>query len=117
MEPLRGHEDRVRSVAFSADGACIVSSSEDKTIRTDTAIESPYFAFQDGRGVPTFFFSSKFKQGWLYDANGNVLFWVPSMNRAGLYYPRTTMVIGARATQIDLSRFMHGVYWIGSCSR
>ena len=33
MEPLRGHEHLVRSVAFSADGTRIVSGSDDNTIR------------------------------------------------------------------------------------
>ncbi|MGH2824071.1 MAG: WD40 repeat domain-containing protein, partial [Thermoleophilaceae bacterium] len=32
-EPLRGHEDLVSSVAFSADGRRIVSGSYDKTLR------------------------------------------------------------------------------------
>ncbi|KAI9568923.1 hypothetical protein HD554DRAFT_2021632 [Boletus coccyginus] len=98
-------------VAFSTDCTRIVSGSDDETIRTDTTIES-YFAFQDGRGVPDFFS----EDDWVYDENGNMLFWVPPMHRAGLYYPQTTMVIGARATQIDLSRFMHGEHWTGSCS-
>jgi len=31
--PLRGHTDRVKSVAFSADGACIASGSDDETVR------------------------------------------------------------------------------------
>ena len=31
--PLRGHEDRVYSVAFSADGTRIVSGSHDNTLR------------------------------------------------------------------------------------
>jgi len=115
MEPLQGHEGGVLSVAFSADGTRIASSS-DNTIRINTAIESSYSAFQDGRGVPAFFSDSKLYDGWLYDANENILFWVPPMNRAGLYYPQTTMVIGAQATQIDLSHFMHGEHWTGSCS-
>ena len=112
-EPLRGHLGGVKSVTFSADGTRIVSGSNDKTIRSDTAIDSYYFAFLDGRGVPTFCPNSKLNRddGWLYDANGNILFWVPPMNRAGLYYPQTTMVIGVQATQIDLSRFMHGEHW------
>ena len=32
-EPLRGHENTVSSVAFSPDGALIVSGSADKTLR------------------------------------------------------------------------------------
>ncbi|KAI9568338.1 hypothetical protein HD554DRAFT_2099589 [Boletus coccyginus] len=115
MEPLRGHESWVMSVAFSADGTRIVSGSDDKTIRINTAIESS-FTFQDGRGVPAFSSNSKLENGWLYDVNGNILFWVPPMNRAGLYYPQTIMVIGAQATQIDLGRFMHGEHWTGSRS-
>ena len=31
--PMRGHTDRVKSVAFSADGACIASGSDDETVR------------------------------------------------------------------------------------
>ncbi|CCA75107.1 hypothetical protein PIIN_11885 [Serendipita indica DSM 11827] len=32
-EPLRGHEDEVKAVAFSPDGSKFVSGSEDNTIR------------------------------------------------------------------------------------
>ncbi|KAI9570637.1 hypothetical protein HD554DRAFT_2188501 [Boletus coccyginus] len=83
---------------------------------TLTLMESYYLAFQDGRGVPAFSSHSMLNNGWLYDANGNILFWVPPMNRGGLYYPQTTMVIGAQATQVDLSHFVHGEHWTGSCS-
>lgn len=33
IQPLKGHDDQVRSVAFSPDGARIVSGSYDETIR------------------------------------------------------------------------------------
>ncbi|KAI9454719.1 hypothetical protein HD554DRAFT_2149892 [Boletus coccyginus] len=117
MKPLRGHEGGVISVAFSADGTRIVSRFDDKNIWIDPAIESHYFVFQDGRGVPVSVSHSKRRSdGWRCDTNENILFWVPPMNRVGLYYPRTKMVIGAQATQIDLSRFMHGEHWTETCS-
>ena len=33
LQQLQGHEDHVRSVAFSPDGLKIISGSDDKTIR------------------------------------------------------------------------------------
>lgn len=38
MYVLAGHSDYIRTVAFSPDGACIVSGSDDKSVRVRNAM-------------------------------------------------------------------------------
>jgi WD40 repeat protein len=49
---LRGHEDRIRSVAFSPDGSCLGTASDDGTIRLwdlDDGAERACFDWKMGR--------------------------------------------------------------------
>ena len=53
LPPLRGHDDWVRSVAFSPDGSKIVSRSSDKTIRVwDASAGVEIVLESDSRSVP-----------------------------------------------------------------
>ncbi|KAG8686343.1 hypothetical protein FRC11_009095 [Ceratobasidium sp. 423] len=69
--PFRGHDGYVFSVAFSPDGTKIVSGSSDSTIRV--------IQFTD-HGDPASFFSDPWEidySGWVVNAEGHHLFWVP----------------------------------------
>ncbi|CAE6442927.1 unnamed protein product, partial [Rhizoctonia solani] len=97
--PLEGHQDGVRSVAFSPDGASIVSGSGDSTVRVwkapRHAVESrpseanslssgdrgPHSAIAGGLTISS--------DGWARNGDSQLLFWVPpnmstSISRRGV---------------------------------
>ncbi|EDQ98896.1 uncharacterized protein LACBIDRAFT_398050 [Laccaria bicolor S238N-H82] len=39
------------------------------------------------------------------------LFWVPTSNKHGLFFPRTVNVLGTTPTILDFSNFVHGTNW------
>jgi len=49
--------------------------------------------------------------GWLRGSNDEPMYWIPSVNRAGLWTARTVGVLGALETKIDLRSFVHGTDW------
>ena len=57
------------------------------------------------------------KGGWLWDSrreDAKILFWVPEEYRGGFWFPcfpRDTIIIHKRVTEIDFSRFVHGENW------
>jgi len=104
-EPLQGHSDGVWSVAFSPDGKHIVSGSSDNTVQVwDAAFEGTCVSgFSDG--------SVLHQDGWMTTTDGQLLFWIPFSNRLGLLWPRNTIVIGAKPTQLDYHQFSHGLKW------
>ncbi|KAJ7653615.1 hypothetical protein DFH06DRAFT_1204243 [Mycena polygramma] len=56
--------------------------------------------------------SFDFHSGWVKNAAGALMFWVPPWLREGLYLPHNTLVISAKGTtKFDLSRFVHGTEW------
>ncbi|KAJ7077231.1 WD40-repeat-containing domain protein [Mycena epipterygia] len=143
LNPLLGHIDDVTAVAFSPDGHRIVSASLDKTIRirawsagsqsedgdygeifafsSDPAHSFPKYDPLYGRGPRT---AKRYRRcvmdseaGWVKGEGGELLFWVPPENRAGLWLPDTLAIVGAQPTTLDLSRFVHGESWTECNSR
>jgi hypothetical protein len=53
------------------------------------------------------------RDGWVTDAEGKLLFWVPRDHRPRLYWPRNIAVIGGKGvtTELDLTRFEYGEDW------
>ncbi|KIM86900.1 hypothetical protein PILCRDRAFT_815342 [Piloderma croceum F 1598] len=123
--PLEGHTSSVESVAFSQDGKRIVSGSGDQTIRVwDSETRDVVLGPLEGNTCPVssapgsdlgdiFNHNTKLEGGWLVNSSSCLLFWVPSWNRNGLYWPRTLLVIGRDAppTQLDFRNFVHGYSW------
>ncbi|KAJ7089464.1 WD40 repeat-like protein [Mycena epipterygia] len=98
--PLEGHTQLIQSIMFSPDGSRIASGSFDKTLRIWEVREA---------STPI----NEFKDEWVLNAAGDLMFWVPPWRRIGLYMPRNTLVISADGTtELDLSRFVHGTEWI-----
>ncbi|KAJ7102047.1 WD40-repeat-containing domain protein, partial [Mycena epipterygia] len=67
--PLKGHTDWVQSVAFSPDGAQIVSGSADRTIRIWDA--EPYLR------IDAVVFCPDSYDGWLVGPKGQLILWIP----------------------------------------
>ncbi|KAJ7195989.1 hypothetical protein C8J57DRAFT_1421250 [Mycena rebaudengoi] len=139
FHPLLGHRDEVTAVAFSPDGSRIASASLDRTIRIRawsslerganlgnspptrlafSPMPSHSFPFNDrlyGEGLNTAKRHSRCaldEHGWMKGEGDELLFWVPPENRAGLWFPDTLAIVGQHPTTVDLSRFVHGEYWI-----
>ncbi|EDR02557.1 uncharacterized protein LACBIDRAFT_393910 [Laccaria bicolor S238N-H82] len=50
-------------------------------------------------------------ENWIMLPNNIYLLWVPDHNKSGLFWPRTTHVIGNNPTILDFRNFVHGVNW------
>ncbi|KAF7973355.1 hypothetical protein HWV62_15525 [Athelia sp. TMB] len=99
------HTGTVTSVVFSPDGTRIASGSMDKTIHIlhVRAATAPHA----GKGFrPT----SQLVNGWMQNGPTELLFWVPPAYRTGLWWP-DSIAIGQRASQLDLTKFVHGEDW------
>jgi WD40 repeat protein len=129
---LLGHRDKVTAVAFSEDGSRIASASLDGTIRIRSwpwdPTCPPLFAFSPNSAHsitatdPLYGESSSnaerysqyfMEKGWIEGEQGELLFWVPPENRAGLWVPDILAVVGEHPTTLDLSCFVHGESWTG----
>ena len=151
MDPLRGHDDWITSVAFSPDARYMVSASNDKTVRvwdaqTVQAIMDPFTAsclstclassspfvlsitsthsevgnitisdfhrtyFCDFYDIPLLKFSHHHEK-WIMLPDHAYLLWLPDQNKSGLFWPRTTAVIGAIPTSLQFNNFVHGINW------
>jgi WD40 repeat protein len=152
MDPLKGHSLGVTSVTFSPDGRHIVSGSADKTVRvwdaqTGQTMMDPFTASflstsctssipvvlpilpihsKDGSNIDmpglykTFFCSSHdisylkswhIHRNWVMLQDNTYLLWVPDKNKSGLFWPRTTTVIGCTPTSLQFKNFVHGINW------
>jgi WD40 repeat protein len=112
VEPLYGHEAGVSCVSFLPDGRRIASASRDGSIRIWEITSNGGEQLEKGGFTDT----SKFEDGWIFNPPSSLLFWVPPWNRRGLYWPRTTDIIGEVATKLDLHNFVHGEEW-AQCKR
>ncbi|EDR13182.1 uncharacterized protein LACBIDRAFT_308745 [Laccaria bicolor S238N-H82] len=48
---------------------------------------------------------------WVMLQDNTYLLWVPDQNKSGLFWPRTTAVIGCPSTLLQLKNFVHGTNW------
>ncbi|EMD32084.1 hypothetical protein CERSUDRAFT_38034, partial [Gelatoporia subvermispora B] len=48
---------------------------------------------------------------WITGPRGELVLWIPEEYRSGLWWPRTTLVIGGSRVILDMSRFVHGEDW------
>ncbi|THH13996.1 hypothetical protein EW146_g6287 [Bondarzewia mesenterica] len=123
--PLRGHEHAaILTIALSTDGARLASASvlskitiwdvetfehlawPENVMRCVGDVE---FCAVDNSG--TFGESSTMENGWIVVPRKEKLFGVPPAYRNGLWYPRTTRMLGTPKTIIDFRHFVHGQAW------
>ena len=57
-----------------------------------------------------------YHRNWLMLSDNAYLLWVPDHIQSGLFWPRTTTVIGCTPTSLWLENFVHGVKWSQSFS-
>ena len=48
---------------------------------------------------------------WIMLPDNAHLLWLPDNSKSGLFWPRTTTVIGCTPTSLQLKNFVHGVNW------
>ncbi|KAF7363054.1 WD40 repeat-like protein [Mycena venus] len=100
---FQGHSAAVTSIAFSPDGNRLVSSSVDRTIRIIELNRAPNHPFEEG---------SSFLDGWILNAQSQLMLWIPPWLRDGLHLPQTSLVISASGTtRLDFTQFVHGKSW------
>ncbi|CAE6467898.1 unnamed protein product [Rhizoctonia solani] len=88
--PVKWHTAPVRSVGFSPDGRYIASGSDDRTMRvTDVSKE---WKCIDEPLTPTGCDWELNTDGWVVDARGDWLVWVPPELRPVLMWPRTKIL-------------------------
>ncbi|KAH9943832.1 hypothetical protein B0H21DRAFT_475429 [Amylocystis lapponica] len=51
------------------------------------------------------------KNGWMKGPHGELLFWVQEHLRHGLHRPGNTVVIAAQSVKLDITHFVHGIFW------
>ncbi|KAN0116470.1 hypothetical protein V8E52_005851 [Russula decolorans] len=51
------------------------------------------------------------QEGWIRGSKGELLMWIPSVDRDCLHRPSTIWVSGKRGTILNLSNFVHGRSW------
>ncbi len=113
--PLEGHNDWVRSVAYSANGKYIVSGSDDRTIRVwdsfprvsdePSSYHNP--THPNFRAAPD-------ADGWIRDLEGGLLYWVPPDCRQGLHSPALLTIPPTsriRSVSLDFENFAFGTSW------
>ena len=48
---------------------------------------------------------------WVMLPDHRYLLWVPDQNKSGLFWPRTTTVIGCTPTSLQFKNFVYGIHW------
>jgi WD40 repeat protein len=106
--PWKGHSDYVRVLAFPPDGDKLASGSIGGQIGIWNATDLLGHT-QASSGVGTCM-----QDGWVMDASGDILFWVPKDHRSNLVWSHNIMVIGGSGirTELDLGRFRYGRNWV-----
>ncbi|KAN0116465.1 hypothetical protein V8E52_005846 [Russula decolorans] len=51
------------------------------------------------------------EEGWICGSQGELLMWIPSVDRDCLHRPSTIWVSGKRGTILNVSNFVHGRSW------
>ena len=52
-----------------------------------------------------------YKGNWIMLPDNAHLLWLTDRHKSGLFWPRTTTVIGCTPTLLQLKNFVHGVNW------
>jgi len=110
-----GEESVIRGIDFSPDGKKVASYSKNGMIKIwdtsdftesessgDHSPQQPHDPYLD---------NLRRDNDWVKTTNGKLSFWVPRLNRKGLWLPRNTTVIGENLTKLDLTKFEYGNNW------
>jgi WD40 repeat protein len=54
---------------------------------------------------------TKLYNGWVLGKHGELLCWIPPIHRSTLFRPSNLLVLGATATTLDTTNFVHGDRW------
>ena len=121
--PLR-LSNRIFSVAVSHDGALVACSDADRSVhvwRANMARRAAWpdnfmrkargteFCLIDEQGILADFSLSD--DGWVCGSTNEIMCWIPSAYRAGLWTPRTVGILGALETMLDMKNYVHGTKW------
>ncbi|OJA13986.1 hypothetical protein AZE42_04596 [Rhizopogon vesiculosus] len=131
--PIRGHTGAISSVAISPKGKWIVSGSLDRSIRVwdfESLHKSYHFTATKICFSPnlTYALCSEFtfscledsctpaslgpsEEGWVIGPEGRLLLWIPTSLYPAMHVPGNKLVISNDASELDLSRFAHGISW------
>ncbi|KAJ7483373.1 hypothetical protein FB451DRAFT_1129293 [Mycena latifolia] len=120
MKPIQGHTGWVCSVAFSPNGARIVSGSEDKTIhvwdvRTAITTADKFSPSTVDLGASTITLP-RAQESWIRGPRQELVMWVPPEYRSHLQLSPRFIVIGSARVSVDMSRFVHGTDWVNCYS-
>src|SRR6266404_7938001 len=122
--PLR-LSNRIFSVAVSQDGALVACGGADKTVHVWRAnlmarhaawpnsfmrkARGMEFCLVDEQGILADFSLSD--SGWMRGSKDEIMCWVPSIYRRGLWTPQTVGILGAIEVMLDMKSYVHGDKW------
>lgn len=100
------------AVVYSLNGRYVYTGSHDGMIRcwdiSVPGLGNPGWSAPPGTSGDTYLS----KSSWVMRAGGELLFWVPPSNRAGLHWPRTTILMGPHTpTILNFLRYQGGTSW------
>ena len=123
LQQLIGHSDWVKSVAFSHDGTCIVSGSDDKSVHmwsasTDLKLQQLDDQIASGSDVASIWIKSRMHwtstmDGWIVSLPGkDHLVWLPQGIREVIHHPYNTLVISQEGyAHINFQDCNIGIKW------